>query len=55
VLGAFALLVGVGAWIFLRNDERFSFIGYVAGLTVLLLIVCYVTGEPPSWRSGDKR
>ena len=55
MLVAFALLVIGGAWMFLRNDDRFSFIGYVAGLTVVLLIVCYVTGEPPSWRSGEGR
>jgi len=49
VLVGYFVLVGVGAWIFLPQDSRFSFIGYVSALTVSLLVICYAKGEPPSW------
>jgi hypothetical protein len=27
---------------------------YLAVMTVLLVVVCYAKGEPPSWRWGDR-
>jgi hypothetical protein len=27
---------------------------YVIGLTVALVVTCWLTGEPPGWRSGDR-
>lgn len=51
----YALLIVLGLWIFPPRDDTFSFIGYVCASTVLLFIICYAKGEPPSWRWGDKR
>jgi len=55
VLVAYVMLIGLGAWIFPPRDNRFSFFGYVCALSALLVVICYATGEPPSWRWGDKR
>lgn len=30
------------------------FLAVVVAATALLLLVCYLKGEPPSWRWGDK-
>jgi len=35
-----------------RNAEAVYFVGKVILWAVLLLIVCYTTGEPPKWQWG---
>jgi len=30
------------------------YVAYVIGLTVALVGVCWLTGEPPRWRRGDR-
>jgi hypothetical protein len=31
-----------------------AFIAYVVVLSLALVVVCWLTGEPPKWRWGDK-
>ena len=50
VLAAFFALLAVGALILLPRQQPVSFIVYSAILCAVLVAVCYVTGEPPSWR-----
>ena len=54
VLAAFAVLLVLGAVLFLSRQQPGSFVLYSAILSVALVAVCYVTGEPPSWRWGKK-
>ena len=35
-----------------KPDGLWYWIGYVAGLTVLLVVICAVKGERPRWRWG---
>jgi len=53
LLGFFALLVA-GALVFLPKLQTGYFLVYTMVLVAGLIAVCYVTGEPPKWRWGDK-
>jgi len=53
LLGFFALLVA-GAFVFLPKLQTGYFLVYTMVLVAGLIAVCYVTGEPPKWRWGDK-
>lgn len=37
------------------SDSLMGFFPLVYILTVFLIIICYKTGEKPSWRWGDKK
>jgi hypothetical protein len=54
VLGAFAALLVVGAVALLPSQRHAAFIAYCALLSLLLVAVCWVKGEPPKWRWGKK-
>jgi len=54
VLIAFVALVVLGAFVFPPRMALASYLGYVAFLCVLLAGVCWVRGEPPRWRWGDR-
>jgi hypothetical protein len=54
VLTAFFALLAVGAVVFLPNHQPGSFAVYTAFLVAVLVAICYVTGEPASWRWGKK-
>jgi len=54
VLAVFFVLLVVGAAVFLPAQRPGSFVAYTAILCGVLVAVCYVTGEPPSWRWGKK-
>ncbi|WAC75643.1 hypothetical protein OU995_13495 [Roseateles sp. SL47] len=53
LLGFLALLVA-GIFVFPPQDSYLGFMTYVALLSAMLLGVCYLKGEPPRWRWGDK-
>ena len=52
VLAIYAVLLAAG--IVGLHPERSStgFVWYVAGLSVLLVLMCWWRGEPPRWRWG---
>ena len=54
VLVAFAALLAVGAVVLLPRHQTAYFVLYTVILCGVLVMVCYVTGEPPSWRWGKK-
>jgi len=54
VLAAFVVLLAAGAVVFLPGQQPGYFVAYAAILCGVLGWVCYVTGEPPSWRWGKK-
>ena len=54
VLVVYLLLLGAGILIFNPRSSAAAFSAYVVVLSVLLLLVCLRTGEPPRWRWGQK-
>jgi hypothetical protein len=52
IVWAAALVAGL---YLLRHDaNRLPLrLGYVSVMSVVLGFICYMTGEPPKWRSGD--
>ena len=53
VLVAFGGLVGAGFLIFRPSTEIGSLVVYLALLTVALIAICWLKGEPPRWRWGN--
>ena len=54
VMAAFAFLVLAGAVFLLPGHGQAVFVMYSALLCAVLVAVCWLKGEPPSWRWGDK-
>jgi hypothetical protein len=54
VMAIFALLVLVGAVFLLPSRGQTAFVEYSAILCALLIVVCWLKGEPPRWRWGGK-
>lgn len=53
VFAAFFALIGLGIHLFPPRQALAAFILYVVVLSVLLIGVCWLKGEPPRWRWGD--
>jgi hypothetical protein len=53
VLALFVILIAGGAIFLLPSGGPLFFVGYVIALIVLLVIVCWLKGEPPRWRWGE--
>jgi hypothetical protein len=54
VLAAFLGLLVAGAVLFPPNGAPVSYFIYVAVLGALLFGVCWLKGEPPRWRWGNR-
>jgi hypothetical protein len=54
VLAAFAALLAIGFVVFPPDKELGFFKLYVAILCGVLILVCWLKGEPPRWRWGKK-
>ena len=50
VLIAFGVLLAIGAIILPPKPDALRFVLYTSGLSVVLVGICYLKGEPPSWR-----
>jgi hypothetical protein len=53
VLAAFVSLLAAGTLVLPPNRVLPIFLGYVALLSLALIAVCWLKGEPPRWRWGD--
>jgi len=53
VLAVFLVLSGCGAFVLLPHRALF-FDGYLLVLLGLLFWICWLKGEPPSWRWGGE-
>jgi hypothetical protein len=51
---AYLGLLALGATFFPPRAMLIAFIAYAVILTVALLTVCWLKGEPPRWRWGNK-
>ncbi len=52
VLALYALLICLSAVLWLPSDSIAAFLLCTAGLTVALMMVCWIKGEPLRWRWG---
>ena len=52
VLAAFIALLGTGGILLPPASNLGAFLGYVALLSALLIVICWLKGEPPRWRWG---
>jgi len=56
VLCAFIALIALGFFVFPPDKQLGLYLAYVGALTVLLIAICWLKGEPPRWRwGGDER
>ena len=55
VLGAYALLVAAGFALFPPQADPLTFFIYMSVISSILVVVCYIKGEPPKWQWGSKR
>ena len=54
VLVAFFVSLAVSArWLMPNNPGKFALVAAIT--TGVLVVIYYVTGEPPGWRSGDEK
>ena len=51
VLAVYAVLLVLGVY-FIRPHGPLLFLAFTVLLTLLLMAVCWLTGEPPRWRWG---
>ena len=54
VLTVFFLLLLLGVVLFPPREDALAFIAYTAVVSAAFVAICYVKGEPPGWRWGDK-
>ncbi len=52
VMAVFFCLILAGAVTLLPDSGQLVFVAYCAFLCVLLVLVCWIKGEPPRWRWG---
>jgi hypothetical protein len=55
ILAAFVGLLAAGAFLFPPSEVLPIYLGYVALLSVALIVVCWLKGEPPRWRWGNDK
>ena len=53
LVGYIAALAALGS-LFPPKESHASFVAGAGVLTVVLLAICWIKGEPPKWRSGGK-
>lgn len=53
VLVAYVTL-GLGGILFVLSNGSLIYAIYVVALTVALIAICWLTGEPPRWRWGGR-
>ncbi len=54
VLSGFFALLALGAVVLIPRHGELAFLGYSFALTLLLVGICVLKGEPPTRRSGKE-
>jgi len=52
VLVVFVALIVTGPFLFPPQAELAAYLAYVGVLTVAMIGICWLKGEPPRWRRG---
>jgi hypothetical protein len=53
-MGVYVALVALGAFYVSASTRPALFAAYVIALSALLVAVCWIKGEPPRWRWGER-
>lgn len=53
MLAGIVVLQSLTFYVFPPEDDLVSFLAATGGLTALLMLICWVKGEPPRWRWGN--
>ena len=54
VIAGYVVLIGAGAVVIAPSIQPALFAGYLVFLTVALMAICWIKGEPPRWRWGKR-
>jgi len=54
VIAGYVGLIGAGATIIAPSMHPGLFLAYLVFLTLVLIVICWVKGEPPHWRWGKR-
>jgi hypothetical protein len=54
VMILYLILIASSVYIFPPDKQRVLFMSSIMLLTILLVVVCWIKGEPPRWRWGKK-
>jgi len=52
---AYTVIIIAGIFIFPLNEKKALFICWLVGFTIMLLVICWIKGEPPRWRWGKDK
>lgn len=51
----YTIIIIAGILIFPLNETKANFICWFIGSTIMLLVICWIKGEPPRWRWGKDK
>ena len=51
----YAVMIIVGIVIFPLKENKALFICWIVGFTIMLLVICWIKGEPLRWRWGKDK
>ena len=54
VIVAYVMFIGVGFIVIPPSIRPGLFMAYLLFLTIVLIVVCWIKGEPPRWRWGGR-
>lgn len=54
VIAAYVVLIGAGLVVIRPSIRPASFLAYLILLTIVLIAVCWLKGEPPRWHRGRR-
>ena len=55
VFALFFILFALGVFLFPPNAKLGFFLSYMVILSLAFMAICWLKGEPPRWRWGDKQ
>jgi hypothetical protein len=50
---AYSVMITVGIFVFPTEEKKALFICWLVGFTIILLVICWIKGEPNRWRWGN--
>lgn len=54
VIASYVVLIGAGLVVIRPSIRPASFLAYLILLTIVLIAVCWLKGEPPRWHRGRR-
>lgn len=54
LIAMYFILLSAGTFVFQPDQRPISYVVYTAVLSLILIGICWLKGEPPRWRWGEK-